>query len=374
MTTSQTDVDKVMAAFGASPIDYRPHQEAAAASRAPVSGAPAVTPATIQRGAISPIPQTRATERIPPGAGGHVHEIFPLLSRAIPTIGDLKVGAIKRVGDEVPEPPAPEPRPAPDRTPPNLAPAATPEETTTRTAGWQWPARPAPERRLAAEEQSSAQWEQQTPAPLRSHADLIRPIGPRAETPAPPPAARSAPAVRVVVSSGVAAGARFGGVRSGAGRGSGAGGPSAERGTARRRAAAAGLSADRLCAAAGLSAAVLSADRLCASAGLSAVLSTPGDATRHATLPVSSGCGGLAPAGLPGALSGAARRVPAGLSARSFGFLSARFFGSLSAALPVWLSAATAADAPARLCARLSVGLRAGGHHSAAAGGGCPVF
>jgi hypothetical protein len=195
MTTSQTDVDKVMAAFGASPIDYRPHQEAAAASRAPVSGAPAVTPATIQRGAISPIPQTRATERIPPGAGGHVHEIFPLLSRAIPTIGDLKVGAIKRVGDEVPEPPAPEPRPAPDRTPPNLAPAATPEETTTRTAGWQWPARPAPERRLAAEEQSSAQWEQQTPAPLRSHADLIRPIGPRAETPAPPPAARSAPAV-----------------------------------------------------------------------------------------------------------------------------------------------------------------------------------
>jgi hypothetical protein len=205
MTTSQTDVDKVMAAFGAAPIDYRPHQEAAAASRAPASG---VTAATAPRGAVSPTPHARAAERILPGAGGQVHEVFPLLSRAIPIVGNLKIGAIKRAGDEVPEPRGPEreqgptahprpaahlqeagPQPAPDEAPPRLAPAVIPEETT--AARWQWPARPVPERRLAAEERSPAEREQQAPPPLRSHADMIRPIEPRAETPATLPAVRS---------------------------------------------------------------------------------------------------------------------------------------------------------------------------------------
>ena len=48
-------------------------------------------------------PSANAEERILPGAGGRVREVFPLLWRAIPIAGELKVGAIKRPGDEVPE-------------------------------------------------------------------------------------------------------------------------------------------------------------------------------------------------------------------------------------------------------------------------------
>jgi hypothetical protein len=106
MTTSQADVDKVMAAFGAAPIAYRPNQEVAARPDSDLRA-----DATAGRAAPAfpapPSASARAADRILPGAGGRVREIFPLLWRAIPIVGDLKIGAIKRAGDEVPDAPDP---------------------------------------------------------------------------------------------------------------------------------------------------------------------------------------------------------------------------------------------------------------------------
>ena len=168
MTTSQSDVDKVMAAFGAVPMNYRPHQDAAAGFNAPAAAAPAAAPGTTYQEAPPATPSARAAERILPGAGGPVREIFPLLSRAVPVVGDLKVGAIKRVGDEVPEPQEPEtgmpsaPAEAPP-PPPQAAPGVTGEtsptpiraaETMARSAAQPWPFRPVPRDEPAAEEQS----------------------------------------------------------------------------------------------------------------------------------------------------------------------------------------------------------------------------
>ena len=160
-----------------------------------------------------------------------MREVFPLLSRAIPVVGDLKVGAIKRAGDEVPEEreheaePAPDPRraerlqdadmqSAPDEAPPtpqHVMPVTT-DEATPRLRPVP---RPVSHVDVAAEERPSAPWDQQSrmrsrdapppeppealvavpvqPLPLlRSHADLIRPIGSRAQPQALEPAVAKA--------------------------------------------------------------------------------------------------------------------------------------------------------------------------------------
>jgi hypothetical protein len=233
MTTSQSDVDKVMAAFGAAPIKYRPNQDAAAE----LAGRAEAAQSAGQSAALA-APSANAEERILPGAGGRVREVFPLLWRAIPIAGELKVGAIKRPGDEVPE--AAELETAPDRllstapqpatasgfnelpqqaTPaaPRVVPfvAADPKpvspfagEPVARAIAGTRSARPMPGGRTAppadaaaAPELSPAQWTQQayglaTPTPqppvaavpatplppLRPHAELIRAIGQRASS------------------------------------------------------------------------------------------------------------------------------------------------------------------------------------------------
>ena len=247
MTTSQSDVDKVMAAFGAAPMTYRPNQDAAAGWNVPAAATPASAPARTDHGAAHTTPSAQAAERILPGAGGRVREIFPLLWRAIPGVGDLKIGAIKRPGDEVSEPREPDsaadnrlparlpeagaqpasdeahPPPhqaAPDGPSPDTAagvPRVIPFVAGETAAGpaahqrWVRPVPTAPRGDAAAMEQSPAQWDRQAPMPkqgapppppppapvaalaakplppLRSHADLIRPVGQRGPTPAPGP-------------------------------------------------------------------------------------------------------------------------------------------------------------------------------------------
>ncbi|WP_419757625.1 hypothetical protein [Acidisoma sp.] len=239
MKTSQSDVDKVMAAFGAAPIKYRATQDAAAGPGA-ASATPQGVPPNEQRGARSAsLPanpaslSARKDERILPGAGGLVREVFPLLSRAVPGAGDLRIGATKRQGDDVPEPREPVAGqasgtrlqgtlPPHDEAPLPLRPAADaltpvasePAPRLMPLAGAETSARP----RLAQvtpQEHVPAHWDQhgQGPAqaaspsaeqvtmpepvpglPLRSHADLIRPIvekAPKAAArpPAAPPAA-----------------------------------------------------------------------------------------------------------------------------------------------------------------------------------------
>jgi hypothetical protein len=247
MTNSQSDVDKVMAAFGAAPIKYRPNQDAVAASGGRIA---APSPAMTDQGAAPPAPTARAEERILPGAGGHVREVFPLLWRAVPTVGELQVGTIKRPGDEVPEAwesrevadqvlparpqsaaqPSPDEAPVPVGTLPRVVPFVAADarpsplvagEGRPRVAAWPLTVRSAPGGRTtplrgdtAAVEQSPAQWDHQAqrsaqaapppappmPAPLaalppkplpplRSHAELIRPIAQRTSQPAPLPAA-----------------------------------------------------------------------------------------------------------------------------------------------------------------------------------------
>jgi len=249
-----------MAAFGAAPMKYRPNQDDAAGFSAEATTAPSSS------GQVG-TPAANPGDRILPGGGGRVREVFPLLWRAIPVVGDLKVGAIKRPGDEVPEvaekdtaadlqwsaslqptapaaPPGeslPLPPPAAAPTPP--APGATSgptsgpvprvvpfvaadakpaspfaSETATRAAAGGRSARPLPGARTAppdeataATEVSPAQWAQQAYglapppaavaavppkplAPLRSHAELIRPVGQRAASPDAEPAGTPPPA------------------------------------------------------------------------------------------------------------------------------------------------------------------------------------
>jgi hypothetical protein len=212
MTTSQSDVDKVMAAFGAAPLHYRPNQDLAARpdaeSRAESTGGRGVSSFVIPSA-----PASRASERILPGAGGRVREIFPLLWRAIPVAGDLKIGAIKRAGDEVPETTEPDtsddrqlaariqaasgtaapvpappvavlptveaPRPAPSPPAPSTA-AVSPVHPAKIAGVWPFLAR--------AEIPPIAEPAADGPSPpLRSHADVVRPIVRRA------PAAETAP-------------------------------------------------------------------------------------------------------------------------------------------------------------------------------------
>jgi hypothetical protein len=104
MTTSQSDVDKVMAMFDAAPLNYRSNEDKAAASNGSIAVSSPIAPSTKDRGAASAMPSARAADRIPAGAGGSVREIFPLLSRAVPVVGDLKVGPIERPDDARPVP------------------------------------------------------------------------------------------------------------------------------------------------------------------------------------------------------------------------------------------------------------------------------
>lgn len=103
MTKSQTDVDRVMAAFGAAPIRYRASQERA------VTGAESASRA-FETAVLRPVqPDPHLVSETPaPGAGGQIRQIFPLLSRAVPAVGDVSVDAVKRPGDELPLPPEPE--------------------------------------------------------------------------------------------------------------------------------------------------------------------------------------------------------------------------------------------------------------------------
>ena len=208
MTVSQSDVDKVMAAFGAEPIKYRPNQDAAdTGTRAEET--PASAPRRSSQGAAPVAPSASKDERILPGAGGRVREIFPLLWRAIPVVGDLKIGATRRPGDEVSDrqeagsvagrvqaTPTPsrsdEPPTAANAVPHVIAENAAPSAAGSRqppvsrlppaaeTAPLEQPRGPAE----APRSQVVAEAAKPLP-PLRSHADLIRPS--RRGRPRPPP-------------------------------------------------------------------------------------------------------------------------------------------------------------------------------------------
>jgi hypothetical protein len=170
MTNSQSDVDKVMAAFGAPPMKYRPTQDAAADRGWSAAAPPAAGVAPADRGAAAAPPTARAGERIHPGAGGQVREVFPLLWRAIPLVGDLKVGAIRRPGDEVPAPPDMDPIADPrvvPFVPAETKAAALAGEPAVRPRAVP-PAQTVPQGDVRAMEQSPAQWDR--PVPVRAPA------------------------------------------------------------------------------------------------------------------------------------------------------------------------------------------------------------
>jgi hypothetical protein len=404
MTTSQSDVDKVMAAFGAAPMTYRPNQDAAAGWNVPAAATPASAPARTDNGAAHTTPSAQAAERILPGAGGRVREIFPLLWRAIPGVGDLKIGAIKRPGDEVSEPREPDsaadnrlPARLPEAVaqpasheahpPPHQAAPDGPETAAGPAAHQRWvrPVPTAPRGDAAAMEQSPAQWDRQAPMPkqgapppppppapvaalaakplppLRSHADLIRPVGQRAPTPAPGPTVEPAVAAPATPAPAVASQ------------------PAAPAPNVVQPPAAADAIASQ--SGGSLSAAPGSA------AGLPALLSASGDAaTGHAALSHPSRRGGMVSAGLSTALSSplsaACRHISAELPARLSGQLPLRLPAagaasrlrpglSASTRLSVWTglsariwSATTASHAPA------ATGNATGAGHGDTAGGG----
>jgi hypothetical protein len=92
-----------MAAFGTKTLPYRPSQDM---STVPVEGA-AVLPLRTNAKPHTNLTPTKPTtlaagERMVPGSGGRVREVFPLLWRAIPLIGDLRINAVVRPGDELP--------------------------------------------------------------------------------------------------------------------------------------------------------------------------------------------------------------------------------------------------------------------------------
>lgn len=184
MTGSQTDVDRVMAAFGAAPIAYRPAQEPTTGQRpnTPTPAASAAGPSA------ESAPSAKLSERILPGAGGQVREIFPLLWRAVPAAGDMTVTAVRRAGDEMPE--------ALDRDPPvdqplaNRFDAAAPRSATAPSPSPDPPIEPPRQQVAAAPEPVLPPAIVAPPlAPLRSHADLVRPV-----VTAKPAAADQAPA------------------------------------------------------------------------------------------------------------------------------------------------------------------------------------
>jgi len=103
LTSSQSDVDRVTAAFGTKPLQYRPSQEVSSTQ----ADGEAAVPARANAKPHTSLTQVKsatlmAGERLVPGSGGRVREIFPLLWKAIPLIGDLRIGSVERAGDELP--------------------------------------------------------------------------------------------------------------------------------------------------------------------------------------------------------------------------------------------------------------------------------
>lgn len=98
MARSQADVDRVMAAFGSDPIRYRANQERA--NSGGESASQAFETAALRHGHE---PARTEGEQLPPGAGGAVRDVFPLLARAVPSVAGVAVAAVKRPGDEVPK-------------------------------------------------------------------------------------------------------------------------------------------------------------------------------------------------------------------------------------------------------------------------------
>ena len=111
MTGSQTDVDRVMAAFGTTPIPYRPSapksfKRAAAESRsaAPAEGSRAARDIAAL---LAPAPASTAPQGGEPGAGGAMSEVFPLIAFALPEAGDLYVAPANGPKPQAPAPVAP---------------------------------------------------------------------------------------------------------------------------------------------------------------------------------------------------------------------------------------------------------------------------
>jgi hypothetical protein len=209
MTKSQTDVDRVMAAFGAAPIRYRASQERAVIGAE--SAARAFETAVLRP--VQPDPQL-VSETPAPGAGGQIRQIFPLLSRAVPAVGDVPVDAVKRPGDELPLPPEPEIVLSPfDQALADQAhlhgQSAAPAPIASQGAPAQTPGWAASAAAIAVESTAQAEAPAATPQPaaplpaaplpaLRSHADIIQPLSsqpaaaqpalPQPQPAAPPPA------------------------------------------------------------------------------------------------------------------------------------------------------------------------------------------
>jgi len=130
MTGSQTDVDRVMAAFGTTPIPYRPSapksfKRAAAESRsaAPAEGSRAARDIAAL---LAPAPASTAPQGGEPGAGGAMSEVFPLIAFALPEAGDLYVAPANGPKPQAPAPAAPkklvaEPKAAPSIAAPPVA-------------------------------------------------------------------------------------------------------------------------------------------------------------------------------------------------------------------------------------------------------------
>jgi hypothetical protein len=207
VTTSQSDVDKVMAAFGAAPMKYRPNQDTAEQSRASATAETMPADGGGKPVNAASVPSARAAERILPGAGGRVREIFPLLWRAIPVVGELKIGAIKRPGDEIPEPQEPE-TPVDDLLAARLLAASAGKVPASVPDHPQAPVAAPQDQRVVpfviAETRAAPHIATDTPAPafapapakplppLRSHAELIRPVPQRAASHQPSVTQRNA--------------------------------------------------------------------------------------------------------------------------------------------------------------------------------------
>jgi hypothetical protein len=169
-----------MAAFGTKSLHYRPSQDM---STIPVEGA-AVLPLRTNAKPhtnLTPVKPTTLTagERLVPGSGGRVREIFPLLWRAIPLIGDHRVNSVTRPGDELP--PAVEEDGPENAVLPTIAKTEEREPAPPVQAAPAAPIYPAP----IYKDPAMAVPSRLVIAP-QSHSDLIRAIAGAAKVPATP--------------------------------------------------------------------------------------------------------------------------------------------------------------------------------------------